>query len=78
MALKTSGPATRSRTYSAHISSVQAWVPARAIGVMPFALKVSTTVSSSSHVVGGFAPASVKTFLLKNSSTGCMPRIGTP
>lgn len=44
----------------------------------PLALSAFTAPSRSSQVLGGVTPASASTFLLLKSSTGCVPRIGTP
>ena len=54
----TPSPPIRSVRYCMYISSGHTLCPAREIGVMPAAEKVSTAVSSSSQVVGGVTECS--------------------
>ncbi len=48
------------------------------MGVTPLDLSVCTAASRSSQLAGAGMPASESTFLLLNSRTGCVPRIGMP
>src|SRR5215217_3390314 len=64
MLAKTSGPPMRSTRYSSHIRSGHFDCPPSENGAMPASLNFGTRAISSSHVLGGCAPALSKASLL--------------
>ncbi|CAM5390817.1 hypothetical protein STANM309S_00583 [Streptomyces tanashiensis] len=52
--------------------------PPRAMGVTPLAFRALTAVRSSSQLRGAATSASARTFLLLNSRTRWVPRMGMP